>query len=133
MMLQASSSSGLGSGCCKRSSSLLTAPASKKSLVLKKKVQKWIQDNDKSLSILTWLDFKMDGDGVSLLRCKICFAQWYLLSISYTCHANFENSWQFYKCQVWKFTWRLHKIISSTAYVWPGLQKSTIWAQITHM
>ena len=57
-------SSGLSSGYCKHSSPLLTAPASMKSLVLKKTVQKWIQDNDKSLSILTWLDFEMDGDGI---------------------------------------------------------------------
>ena len=32
-----------------------------------------IQDNDKSFSTLTWLDLEMDadGDGISLLRCKI--------------------------------------------------------------
>ena len=68
-------SSGLISGCHKRSFSLSTAPASKKYLVSKKTVQKWIRDNDKSLSTLTWLNFEMDahGDGVSLLRCKICY------------------------------------------------------------
>ena len=31
-----------------------------------------MQDNDKSLNTLSWLDFEMDGDEVSLLRCKIC-------------------------------------------------------------
>ena len=71
----AAGSSGLISSCCKHSSSLSTVPASKKSLVSKKMVQKWIQDNDKSLSTFMWLEFKMDadGDGISLLRCcKIC-------------------------------------------------------------
>ena len=31
-------------------------------------------DNDKSLNTLMWLDFEVDahGDGVSLLKCKIC-------------------------------------------------------------
>ena len=48
-------------------------PVSKKSLVSKKTVQKWIQGNDKSFSTLVWLSLEMDadGDGISLLRCKI--------------------------------------------------------------
>ena len=48
-------------------------PASKKSLVSKKTVQKRIQDNDKSFSTLMWLGLEMDadGDGVSPLRCKV--------------------------------------------------------------
>jgi len=33
---------------------------------------KWMRDNDQSLNTLSWLDFEMDGDRVSLLRFKIC-------------------------------------------------------------
>ena len=42
--------------------------------------------------------------------------QWYLLSISYTCHVNFGNSWQFYKCQEIHLTIRIN--ISSTVYIY---------------
>ena len=69
---EASSSSSLSPGCRKRFSSLLSVPTSKKPSVSKKTVHKWMRDNDKSLNTSTWLDFEMDGDRVSLLRCKIC-------------------------------------------------------------
>ena len=48
--------------------------------------------------------------------CWLCFTQWYLLSISYTCHVNFGNSWQFYKCQ--KIYLTIRKNISSTVYIY---------------
>ena len=51
-------------------------------------------DMPQTLIPLTY--FACKGTNVCWL---LCFTQWYLLSISYTCHVNFGNSWQFYKCQ----------------------------------
>ena len=58
---------------CDSDSSSSSSPLPKKRAVNRRTVEKWVTENDKSLTTSVWLKFDMaDRDHVSTLKCSVC-------------------------------------------------------------
>jgi len=56
----------------KRASNDTGCGGSKKCAVMKKTVEKWVSENDRSLYTIRWLRFEGDREHVSELKCDVC-------------------------------------------------------------
>ena len=51
----------------------MNVPPTKKRAVFRKTVEKWIEENNRSLNMTVWLKFDSDShDHVNTLSCKVC-------------------------------------------------------------